>query len=146
MGATRDVIDHVCHRIRLFCEKSPVIADVHSRLSWIPNHHHQTQRFQSQAGMRTMSSYFLRVSVSPNTRPISKVRAFSSWFSFWLIYPIATVEHNLTGDVLCLMGPEDLKEIGVATVGQRLAILKAIYIVKLTHDVPIELDHYIPPC
>jgi bZIP factor len=65
---------------------------------------------------------------------------------FLLANIIPTVEHNLTGDVLCLMGPEDLKEIGIATVGQRLAILKAIYIVKLTHDVPFEPDHYIPPC
>lgn len=59
---------------------------------------------------------------------------------------IPTVEHNLTGDVLCIMGPEDLKEIGITTVGQRLAILKAIYLMKLAHDIPIEPDHYIPPC
>lgn len=45
-----------------------------------------------------------------------------------------------------MMGPEDLKEIGITTVGQRLAILKAIYLMKLAHDIPIEPDHYIPPC
>ena len=56
------------------------------------------------------------------------------------------IEHNLTGDVLCMIGPEDLKEIGVATVGQRLAILKAIYLIKLAHEIPFEPDHYIPPC
>jgi hypothetical protein len=55
-------------------------------------------------------------------------------------------EHNLTGDVLCMIGPEDLKEIGIATVGQRLAILKAIYLIKLAHEIPFEPDHYIPPC
>ncbi|KAH9995588.1 hypothetical protein BJV77DRAFT_1059707 [Russula vinacea] len=54
-------------------------------------------------------------------------------------------EHNLTGDVLCMMGPEDLKEMGIATVGQRLAILKAVYLIKLDHDVPFEPSHYIPP-
>jgi protein STE50 len=59
---------------------------------------------------------------------------------------ISSLEHNLTGDVLCIMGPEDLKEMGIATVGQRLAILKAVYLIKLDHDVPFEPDHYIPPC
>jgi protein STE50 len=59
---------------------------------------------------------------------------------------ISAAEHNLTGDVLCIMGPEDLKELGIATVGQRLAILKAIYLMKVAHDIHIEPDHYIPPC
>ncbi|KAI0255852.1 hypothetical protein BJV78DRAFT_1119026 [Lactifluus subvellereus] len=54
-------------------------------------------------------------------------------------------EHNLTGDVLCIIGPEELKEIGIATVGQRLAILKAIYLMKIAHDISFEPDHYIPP-
>ena len=44
------------------------------------------------------------------------------------------------------MGPEHLKEMGIATVGQRLAILKAVYLIKLDHNVPFEPDHYIPPC
>ncbi|KAI0305899.1 hypothetical protein B0F90DRAFT_1808478 [Multifurca ochricompacta] len=60
-------------------------------------------------------------------------------------YEARVKEHNLTGDVLCIIGPEDLKEIGIATVGQRLAILKAIYLIKLAHDIPFEPDHYIPP-
>ncbi|KAH9993741.1 hypothetical protein BJV74DRAFT_833020 [Russula compacta] len=60
-------------------------------------------------------------------------------------YEAKVKEHNLTGDVLCIMGPEDLKEIGIATVGQRLAILKAIYLIKIAHEVPFETDHYIPP-
>jgi bZIP factor len=59
---------------------------------------------------------------------------------------IPNVEHNLTGDVLCIIGPEELKEIGIATVGQRLAILKAIYLMKIAHDISFEPDHYIPPC
>ncbi len=45
-----------------------------------------------------------------------------------------------------MIGPEDLKEIGIATVGQRLAILKAIYLIKLAHEIPFEPDNYIPPC
>lgn len=45
-----------------------------------------------------------------------------------------------------MLSPEELKDIGVATIGQRLAILKAVYQVKLAHHVPIDADHYVPPC
>jgi hypothetical protein len=45
-----------------------------------------------------------------------------------------------------MLDPEGLKAVGVATVGQRLSILKSAYLVKLAHNVPIEADHYIPPC
>ena len=45
-----------------------------------------------------------------------------------------------------LMGPDDLKELGVQSVGQRLQILKAVYQVKLQHNVTIEPDAYVPPC
>ncbi|KAH7911047.1 hypothetical protein BJ138DRAFT_1151558 [Hygrophoropsis aurantiaca] len=54
-------------------------------------------------------------------------------------------EHNISGDALCLLDPEGLKAIGIATVGQRLAILKAVYQAKLAHQIPIEPGHYIPP-
>ena len=55
-------------------------------------------------------------------------------------------EHNISGDVLCLLDPEALKDMGIATIGQRLAILKAVYNVKLAQNIPIESDHYVPPC
>ena len=55
-------------------------------------------------------------------------------------------EHRVSGDVLCLMDAESLKEVGVATIGQRLAILKAVYQLKLAQQIPIEPDDYIPPC
>jgi hypothetical protein len=45
-----------------------------------------------------------------------------------------------------MLDAEGLKAIGVATVGQRLSILKAVYQTKLAHNVPIEPDHYVPPC
>ncbi|KAH9935908.1 uncharacterized protein BXZ73DRAFT_45294 [Epithele typhae] len=54
-------------------------------------------------------------------------------------------EHNINGEVLCLLDPESLKEIGIATIGQRLAILKAVYNVKLAQNIRIEPDHYVPP-
>ena len=45
-----------------------------------------------------------------------------------------------------MLDPESLKAVGVATVGQRLAILKAIYQAKLAYRIPIDSDHYVPPC
>jgi protein STE50 len=45
-----------------------------------------------------------------------------------------------------MLGSEGLKGVGVATIGQRLAILKAVYNIKLAHNVSIEPDHYVPPC
>ncbi|TFK51710.1 hypothetical protein OE88DRAFT_1658295 [Heliocybe sulcata] len=60
-------------------------------------------------------------------------------------YEVQIREHNISGDVLCMLDAETLKEVGVATVGQRLAILKAVYMVKVAHDVPLEDDQYVPP-
>ncbi|KAF7309572.1 hypothetical protein MIND_00328200 [Mycena indigotica] len=54
-------------------------------------------------------------------------------------------EHSITGEVLCMLNAESLKAVGVSTIGQRLAILKAIYLLKLAHNVPIELDDWVPP-
>ncbi|KAG6817546.1 hypothetical protein H0H87_007514 [Tephrocybe sp. NHM501043] len=54
-------------------------------------------------------------------------------------------EHNITGDVLCLLDSDSLKGVGIATVGQRLAILKAVYLLKIAQNVPIDSDHYVPP-
>ena len=41
---------------------------------------------------------------------------------------------------------EELKEMGVASVGHRLTILKGVYDIKKTQDVHIEADHYVPLC
>ena len=45
-----------------------------------------------------------------------------------------------------MLDPESLKAVGVATIGQRLTILKAIYQAKLAYHIPIDSDHYVPPC
>ncbi|TFY63007.1 hypothetical protein EVJ58_g3494 [Rhodofomes roseus] len=54
-------------------------------------------------------------------------------------------EHRISGEVLCLLDAEGMKEIGIATIGQRLAILKGVYNIKLAQGIPIESDHYVPP-
>ncbi|KAJ7460650.1 hypothetical protein FB451DRAFT_1371522 [Mycena latifolia] len=54
-------------------------------------------------------------------------------------------EHGITGEVLCMLNADSLKAVGVSTIGQRLAILKAVYLVKVAHNVPIDPDDYVPP-
>lgn len=41
---------------------------------------------------------------------------------------------------------EELKEMGVASVGHRLTILKGVYDVKMKQAIPVEADHYVPLC
>ncbi|KAH9935057.1 hypothetical protein B0H21DRAFT_759323 [Amylocystis lapponica] len=54
-------------------------------------------------------------------------------------------QHNISGEVLCLMDADTLKDVGIATIGQRLAILKGVYNIKLAQNIPIEPEHYVPP-
>ncbi|KAI5122448.1 hypothetical protein M0805_008760 [Coniferiporia weirii] len=61
-------------------------------------------------------------------------------------YEVQMREHHITGDILTQLDHEMLKEIGVATLGQRLTILRAIYQLKLAHCVEIGPGHYVPPC
>jgi hypothetical protein len=41
---------------------------------------------------------------------------------------------------------DELKEMGIASVGHRLTILKRVYEIKVNQDIPLESDHYIPHC
>ncbi|KAG9125794.1 Adaptor for signal transduction [Ceratobasidium sp. 392] len=54
-------------------------------------------------------------------------------------------EHRISGSILTLLDHEYLKDIGIKSVGQRLAILKAVYQLKIEQDIPIEPDAYVPP-
>ena len=65
----------------------------------------------------------------------------------WLLCLLSGLsEHKIQGDSLCDLDADGLKSLGIATIGQRLAILKHIYQVKLAHSVPIYDYHYVPPC
>lgn len=55
-------------------------------------------------------------------------------------------EHGITGEVLVHLDHEALKDVGIHSVGQRLAVLKAVYSLKVQQNVPVEEGHYIPPC
>lgn len=41
---------------------------------------------------------------------------------------------------------DELKELGIVSMGHRLTILKAVYNIKLKQKIPFDSDHYIPLC
>ncbi|KAF5362423.1 hypothetical protein D9756_002432 [Leucocoprinus leucothites] len=69
------------------------------------------------------------------------------WFSSigFPQYESQLKDNDVDGQAFVLLNPEALKELGVSTIGQRLAILKAIYQLKIANNIPIDEDHYIPP-
>ena len=80
-----------------------------------------------------------------NMKHKSKVRPTFSHFSLAPNLQLATA-HKIQGDSLCVVDLEGLKALGIATIGQRLSILKAIYLVKLAQNLTFNEDDYIPPC
>ena len=59
---------------------------------------------------------------------------------------IQLLENDIVGEVLIVLKHDELKEMGINSVGHRLTILKGVYDIKIEHDIPIESDHYIPLC
>jgi protein STE50 len=55
-------------------------------------------------------------------------------------------ENEIVGEALVALKHDELKEMGITSVGHRLTILKAVYEMKIKQDVPIDPDHYIPLC
>ncbi|KAF5355266.1 hypothetical protein D9758_006049 [Tetrapyrgos nigripes] len=54
-------------------------------------------------------------------------------------------EHRISGDILCMLDTDALKGVGVTSIGQRLSILKSVYLLKIQHNIPLEVDDYVPP-
>jgi hypothetical protein len=54
-------------------------------------------------------------------------------------------DHGIEGDALVALKHDELKEMGIASVGHRLTILKNVYDMKVNQDIPIEPDDYVPP-
>lgn len=50
------------------------------------------------------------------------------------------------GEALIALLHDDLKSMGISSVGHRLTILKSVYDVKKAQDVPVESDQYVPLC
>ncbi|EPS39198.1 hypothetical protein H072_7036 [Dactylellina haptotyla CBS 200.50] len=59
-------------------------------------------------------------------------------------YPDAWIDNEVTGEALIHLNHEELQEMGIESIGHRLQILKAVYKVKIAHEVPIEAEHYVP--
>ncbi len=55
-------------------------------------------------------------------------------------------DNDISGEALVALLHDDLKSMGIVSVGHRLTILKSVYDVKKAQDVPIENDHYVPLC
>ncbi|OAA57257.1 MAPKKK cascade protein kinase regulator Ste50 [Cordyceps fumosorosea ARSEF 2679] len=52
--------------------------------------------------------------------------------------------NRFIGEALVALLHDDLKSMGIASVGHRLTILKSVYDVKKAQDIPMESDHYLP--
>lgn len=57
-----------------------------------------------------------------------------------------STENDIVGEALVALLHDDLKSMGIASVGHRLTILKSVYDVKKAQDIPIESDQYLPLC
>ena len=58
----------------------------------------------------------------------------------------AETENGIDGEALKSLDHDDLKSMGITSVGHRLTILKSVYDVKKAQDVPIESADYVPLC
>jgi hypothetical protein len=63
-----------------------------------------------------------------------------------LLTTIDQTENGIVGEALVALRHEELKEMGINSVGHRLTILKTVYEMKVKQGVPLEADHYIPLC
>lgn len=54
------------------------------------------------------------------------------------------LENGITGEALVVLQHDDLKEMGVTSLEDRLTILKRVYETKVEQDIPIESDDYVP--
>ncbi|EGR50365.1 hypothetical protein MKX07_007669 [Trichoderma sp. CBMAI-0711] len=59
-------------------------------------------------------------------------------------YADTFLENDIVGEALVALLHDDLKSMGIASVGHRLTILKSVYDVKKAQDIPMESDHYLP--
>ncbi|KAL4892250.1 hypothetical protein BDV59DRAFT_55064 [Aspergillus ambiguus] len=59
-------------------------------------------------------------------------------------YCAAFRENEIVGEALIALKHDELKEMGIASVGHRLTILKSVYETKVKQDIPLDADHYIP--
>lgn len=91
---------------------------------------------------------------SPNS--LSSGRSLTDWDEedvvslfedLGLDYGSAIRDSRIDGATLAWMNDhETLKDLGVASVGQRLSVLRAVYELKLRDGIAMAHDEYCPPC
>ncbi|MCJ1250581.1 Adaptor for signal transduction [Trapelia coarctata] len=54
------------------------------------------------------------------------------------------IDNDIVGEALVALRHDELKEMGITSMGHRLTILKGVYDMKVQQDIPVETDHYIP--
>lgn len=59
-------------------------------------------------------------------------------------YSDAFLDNEIVGEALVALKHDELKELGIASVGHRITILKAVYDTKVNQGIPIDPDHYQP--
>ncbi|KAI9833263.1 MAG: Adaptor for signal transduction [Phylliscum demangeonii] len=59
-------------------------------------------------------------------------------------YADAFLENEIVGEALIALTHEELKEMGMASVGHRLTVLKHVYEIKVRQEIPLEPEHYVP--
>ncbi|KAI9746887.1 MAG: Adaptor for signal transduction [Lichina confinis] len=59
-------------------------------------------------------------------------------------YADAFLENDIVGEALIALKHEELKEMGVTSVGHRLTLLKSVYDIKIRQDIPVDPEHYVP--
>ena len=59
---------------------------------------------------------------------------------------LKSIENGIVGEALIALKHDELKEMGINSVGHRLTILKSVYEIKTRQNVPLDVDHYIPLC
>ncbi|ORY88044.1 hypothetical protein BCR35DRAFT_301948 [Leucosporidium creatinivorum] len=60
-------------------------------------------------------------------------------------YQAQLKDHGITGDILVHLDHEALRDVGIHSVGQRLAILRAVYALKVQQNIPVEEGQWVPP-
>lgn len=55
-------------------------------------------------------------------------------------------EESINGEALVALQHQDLKDLGMTSVGHRLTVLKGVYDIKVKQNIPLDPDHYVPLC
>ncbi|PSK42951.1 hypothetical protein B9Z65_6905 [Elsinoe australis] len=59
-------------------------------------------------------------------------------------YAEAMIDEAINGEALIEMQHQDLKDMGITSVGHRLTVLKGVYEIKVKQNIPLDPDHYVP--